>query len=650
MKEKATALLAETYLASGQHEKAIDTYEKVIEREPFNIRARLALADLLSWEKRYGESIDRYREVLELDPGNIEALTGLARVHTWDGDIEGAERYYTLVVETGRAESDMMLDLGEILVWQGKYDEALDLISRADPEGQSSRGGIITARAFLYAGRYSEAEKAIERVLAGDVGRQDRQDARRALADTYAYSRRYEKAIPLYEDILGETKDVGVKEKLADVLSWDRQYARSVGLYAEILEERYDPKTHRQKARVLGWARLYRDSEIEYLRLLEREYDEGVYLEYSAKKADRAGRVRRAISCYNRLLAKEPRNLEAMFDLAQVYSYRSMWDEAIEVYDRILSESPTHFRAREAREKAALLSGRPSVSSHYRFFRADSVGRETDMKVHEFASGARVPIDKKSFIEAVNMFRIRRYKDHPGINENEGRISFSHMNGPNWRAGGYYGLVGYVYGKNGLAHVFGGDIAARVFDHGEYFFRYDRERLDNNSTVMVRDLYRDSFANRVFLDVTNRLKFSAEYTFSRYPEGNFLNQPAFEILYNISLQPRNLSVRYRYEYRQFRKEADEYFSPTKFSTNTFTLNWRHFLNKEEIFFGADDIYYDLRYDVSLDSEDIVGHKISWEANWDVTKRFNLNVRGSYAGSSAGVYEETDIVAGMRYYF
>lgn len=74
------------------------------------------------------------------------------------------------------------------------------------------------------------------------------------------------------------------------------------------------------------------------------------------------------------------------------------------------------------------------------------------------------------------------------------------------------------------------------------------------------------------------------------------------------------------------------------------------MNKEEIFFGANDLYYDLGYEASCDSRGIVGHKFSAELNWDVNKRLNLNVRGSYTNSSAKVYRDKNIVAGIKYYF
>jgi tetratricopeptide (TPR) repeat protein len=77
------ALLAETYLAGGQNEKAISAYEEIVKREPLNIKARITLAELLSWEKKYSRAIAEYNKVLETDPENREALGKIARVYSW---------------------------------------------------------------------------------------------------------------------------------------------------------------------------------------------------------------------------------------------------------------------------------------------------------------------------------------------------------------------------------------------------------------------------------------------------------------------------------------------------------------------------------------------------------------------------------------
>ena len=45
--------------------------------------------------------------------------------------------------------------------------------------------------------------------------------------------------------------------------------------------------------------------------------------------------------------------------------------------------------------------------------------------------------------------------------------------------------------------------------------------------------------------------------------------------------------------------------------------------KEDIFFGANDFYYDLKYEFSADSEDVLGHGLRGEIYWDIDKKLNF---------------------------
>ncbi|NQU73091.1 MAG: tetratricopeptide repeat protein, partial [Candidatus Omnitrophica bacterium] len=200
--QEIRGLLGEAYVMTGDHESAEAEYRETLKEDPRNIDARIGLADILSWQKKYDESIDEYKKALEIEPGNLE-----------------------------------------------------------------------------------------------------------------------------------------IKRKLADVLSWDKQYRKALDLYDEILGEKEDVKVRLRKARVLGWMGEYEDSIREYEKLLEVTDNPQIALEKRAKEAYWNNRVKHAISYYKELIEKDPQNVEAMFDLSQIYSYQSMWKEAIEEYKRILDVS-----------------------------------------------------------------------------------------------------------------------------------------------------------------------------------------------------------------------------------------------------------------------------------------------------------------------
>lgn len=243
----------------------------------------------------------------------------------------------------------------------------------------------------------------------------------------------------------------------------------------------------------------------------------------------------------------------------------------------------------------------------------------------------------------------RSFADFSDLLENEVRIKASYINNPDWSVSGFYDFIAYNRGINPV-HTFGAGYGFRILDCGISNFSYERERLENNSTVIRGRFYSDNYKERLDMDINKRLKLGIDYLFASYSDSNYKLEPGLDLLYYFSLDPKRLTVKYRYFYKNFDKKVSDYFSPKGFSTNSLALNWRHFLNKEEIFFGADDLYYDLGYEITVDSKNVVGNKFSAGLNWDINKRLNINIKGSVVNSAPNVYRDKSIIAAVKYYF
>ncbi len=502
------------------------------------------------------------------------------------------------------------------------------------------------AEAYVASGDYAQAEKILKGLIKNDPRNLE---AKISLADLFAYKHEFDKAVILYKEILNAKKDLEIKKKLADVLSWDKRYAESLELYDEILKEKEDIRARLQKARVLGWERRYAESLKEYHRIYEASRNELIGLEMKAKEAYWNNRVKSAASHYNELIKNDPANLEAMFDLSQTYAYQSMWKDALQAYQRILDISPTHFRAKEGLKKAKLISEHCSLKSGYEFFEADSTGRDQDIRRSSFFNEFNYPLNYNLSLSAVYRLTYRSFADFSGLLENEWRIKASYINNPDWRLDGFYDFIVYNRDINTM-HTFGASYNFRIFDYGISNFSYERERLENNSTVIRGRFYSDNYKERLDMEINKRLKLGMDYLFASYSDGNYKLEPGLDLLYYFSLDPKRLTVKYRYFYNNFDKKVSDYFSPKGFSTNSLAFNWRHFLNKEEIFFGADDLYYGLGYEITVDSKNVVGNKFSAELNWDISKSLNINIKGSVVKSSSNVYKDKNIITAVKYYF
>lgn len=505
----------------------------------------------------------------------------------------------------------------------------------------------LLGEAYVIIGDYKSAEAEHRKALEEDP---KNIEARISLADILSWQKKYDESIDEYKKVLKiEPNNLEARRKLADVMSWDKRYAEAVKLYDEVLNREENIKARLQKARVLGWARKYRESLEEYKKILDIQYDELIELEMNTKKAYWNNRAERAILYYRELIEKDNRNLEARFDLSQIYCYQSMWKDAIKEFEGILEITPLHFRAGDGLKKANLISKHPSLVSGYEFFEADSQDRVSDIRKHTFFTKMTFPVNYNLQIAANYNLTDRSFSDFGDVSENEGRIGFTYLRRPDWWIKGFYNFVEYNQGIDTI-YTFGTNLNLRVFDMGVSSFSFERERLENSSQVISEGYYRDNYKQRLDLDVHKKLKLGMDYLYSNYSHHNYSHELGTDMLFYFLFEPTQLTVNYRYFFRDFDNTVREYFSPRDFSTHKIILNWRHFLNKEEIYFGADNLYYDLKYALAVDSENVTTHKFSAGFNWDVNKKLNLNIKCSVTNTSADIYEDKSVAATIKYYF
>ncbi len=85
-------LQAEIHLAAGRHDQAIDALRAYLALRPADLKARVKLADALSWRKRLDESLAEYEKVLAAAPEDQQVRRRYARVLSWAGRNDDAIR------------------------------------------------------------------------------------------------------------------------------------------------------------------------------------------------------------------------------------------------------------------------------------------------------------------------------------------------------------------------------------------------------------------------------------------------------------------------------------------------------------------------------------------------------------------------------
>lgn len=171
-------------------------------KEVSDTAARLELARILAYDKKYAEAIDTFRQVLAADPENLDAKIGLSEALYWSGNIDAASKELKSVPED-KLDGKQKLTLAELLAAKKDYEAAVRIFS-----------------AYL--------EKKPDDLV-----------VRLKLADTQSWMKRYSDAIANYEIILkARPNDRQVRRKYGMVLSWAGQNAKA----AEELRKSLEPQ------------------------------------------------------------------------------------------------------------------------------------------------------------------------------------------------------------------------------------------------------------------------------------------------------------------------------------------------------------------------------------------------------------------------
>jgi len=155
-------------------------------------QARLELARLLSYLKRYEESVAEYEKVLKEKPDSIEA----------------------------RAE------LGRVLFWSGKQEKALESLEQVPLEKMDDQTRTVLADLYGAQKRYDQAEALYRDHLDKHP---DDWGTHLKLADLLSWSKRYRESLAQYEIILkARPDDLQVRRKYALALSWAGRKAEAI--------------------------------------------------------------------------------------------------------------------------------------------------------------------------------------------------------------------------------------------------------------------------------------------------------------------------------------------------------------------------------------------------------------------------------------
>jgi adenylate cyclase len=127
------------------------------------------------------------QKALSLDPASTTAHRLLAEVHMARGRFDLALGQTDRALEINPSDAESFVTRGSILVWAGRAAEALPWLEGAlRLDRANARAAFQLGNAYYFLGRYRESVEAMDRGLAGNLGRNTQLTGRSVLAASYA--------------------------------------------------------------------------------------------------------------------------------------------------------------------------------------------------------------------------------------------------------------------------------------------------------------------------------------------------------------------------------------------------------------------------------------------------------------------------------
>ena len=177
------------------------------------------------------------------------------------------------------------------------------------------------------------------------------------------------------------------------------------------------------------------------------------------------------------------------------------------------------------------------------------------------------------------------------------------------------------------------------------------ENVLENSESLRQDIYRYGLWLVASGQATRNWWIDANYRLLDYSDSNMLNSFDLRNSFLITRPPRQLFIHLDYSFANTNQSTifnpvtglfnatHPYFSPRSFSQVTLYAEWKHWLTRD-LFIGADQLWYSLRYGVSFDSQSEFYNLWGAELRHDIRPWFSLGLRadmlrsGSYDLSTA----------------
>ena len=329
-------------------------------------------------------------------------------------------------------------------------------------------------------------------------------------------------------------------------------------------------------------------------------------------KSLRGWRFQKALPLYEGLIATEPTNEGAYFDLAQSYSALERTNCAVDAYQRLLCVNPCHTDAQIALNRARLELG-PSVITGFADLWQNGRQGLAAINITELNSRERWVLgNENEFIEVG--YRERALAPY------DGRVDFGEIPFVRWQEwlssqGGFFGEVDVEKFRYGFAtrptYNVGGELLTQY--DGRIRFSSFLNNVYANGESIRQNIYRVGGQLDTSFHPLRLWELSGMYRYSNYSDHNDANEFYLKSAHTLLEGREQLRGLVDYSFTGFARQTvfgpvpgslvgtvHPYFSPRAFSFATAQLEWKQWFS-QDIYKGANEKWYLLQGGLGVDS-------------------------------------------------
>jgi predicted Zn-dependent protease len=471
--------LADLEASRGHFVRSRDLYEEALSKskQPSGLRLRYA-RQAWSWGDFYlAEKV--LRAYVEQHPKDIEAALDLAGVLMAEQQYQAAEVQYRSLAGEPRARQRALIGLANSRLLEQDFQAVLPLADEllaTDPhqvEALTSR-----AEALRRLHRYDDAKEGFRRLTTLPGGRFSGWIGlgriARAQKDEGAAERYFRRAQEL------NPKDIRIRYLLGNEPVTGRRDQTVRQALDRLPSQSRTPYEKYEEVRQLvdsGQLSASSSSIIDNaLSTLEPVYrlQKAIWLEREAKWLEWNKKFLQSAHVYRELLALQPGNEEARFDLAQVKAAQGLSLESAASYHELLELDPLHNLASQALERDLNILQHPAIFSKYTYWDEKGIGRASDIQRQQFQSGIEVIWNSQTQLRVSGDYWYESpgsaaHADAAGVT-----LGFRTVFNEYWRASGEWSHKEYFQSRYDNTETGNADLTFNAWDYAHLTLQYAR--------------------------------------------------------------------------------------------------------------------------------------------------------------------------------